>query len=210
MAAARRRDRQTSVMTNSKQWTRVIVLAPSDDGLKSPAALQRIFEEREWYAIERSDPYDAMVELCLRERAQSARSAWGVGRLEDVALVIVHADHWDGSALSISDLIDAVTTHVPEASIWEFVGNTLRRIHAGAIDMSRDESLSDSANEPATETSESMQPLGWPDEAIELKESGLHQSSSARRDTMMAMRLTREEIDMLLDDREPALEREVS
>jgi hypothetical protein len=65
-------------------------------------------------------------------------------------------------------------------------------------------------NEPIASEQESTQPLRWPDEGIELAESDSHQPSSIRCDSTTTMRLTREEIDMLLDDREPVLESEAS
>jgi hypothetical protein len=116
-------DRSTAPISQD-QWTRVVVLAPAP--APSPSAnlgatslspqVQTQFEQRDWFAIEHHDPYLAMAELCLRERAQAARAAWGLQRMERMALVILHPEHWPAEMLD--DLIQAVRACLSDITVY--------------------------------------------------------------------------------------------
>lgn len=105
-------------MPCTSEWTRVIVLAPPPE-TGGPAALSEglrsQFAARDWFAVLQHDPYLAMTELCLRERAQTARSAWGLQRMEQLALVILGMERWDQA----DGLVDAVRANLPAASVWQ-------------------------------------------------------------------------------------------
>jgi len=105
-------------MPPTHEWTRVVVLSPPSlaagrttglsDGLKS------LFAARDWFAIEQHDPYLAMAELCLRERAQVARAGWGLQRMEQIALVILEPERWP----RLDELVSAVNEYLPNATVW--------------------------------------------------------------------------------------------
>jgi hypothetical protein len=119
-------DRSTATISQD-QWTRVVVLAPAPppSSLANPGAaagttslspqVQAQFEQRDWFAIEHHDPYLALAELCLRERAQAARTAWGLQRMEKIALVILHPARWPDQV--VAELTQAVQRHMPSASV---------------------------------------------------------------------------------------------
>jgi hypothetical protein len=105
--------------TNSNEWTRVVLLAPPSSGQTSSEVgepLKSLFAARDWFAIQLSDPYQAMAELCLRERAQAARAGWGLKRLEQLALAIHQPYVWQDQV--INELVDSVRQYLPSVTIW--------------------------------------------------------------------------------------------
>src|SRR4029453_18060577 len=102
-------------MALTNEWTRVVVLTPpSSKGFGLSEGLKKLFAARDWFAVEQHDAYLAMAELCLRERAQVARSAWGLQRMELIALVVMHPEQWP----QLQQLVNAVHQFVPSATIW--------------------------------------------------------------------------------------------
>ena len=110
----------------SHEWTRVVVLRSDADGPKD-ARLNAIFVARDWYAIEHANAWQAMAELCLRERAQAARAAWGLQRMERSALVLL--DPLEERELF--DFVQSVKKHLPGTSIWSWSGVDLEPLAAG-------------------------------------------------------------------------------
>jgi len=78
------------------------------------ARLRERLAERRVNAVEAASPVEAMAEICLQERAQRARSAWGLQRSMRSALVVVDRGHWR----DLSPMLDAIDRHLPEASVW--------------------------------------------------------------------------------------------
>src|SRR5688572_14735153 len=114
------------VMASTNQWTRVVVLTPAasfngGSGVSSGLSpeLKAIFSARDWFAVEQNDPNLAMAELCLRERAQTARAAWGLQRMEQLALVVLEPQKW----LQLDELATAVRTYIRCATIWTVAEN---------------------------------------------------------------------------------------
>src|SRR5512145_2153714 len=102
-------------MSATGPWTRVILLTPPQSeggGLSEP--LQQEFTVRDWFAVQVHDPYLALTELFVREKAQATRSSWGLQRMEQLALVITHAHNW----AHIDWLAESVRRYVPHASVW--------------------------------------------------------------------------------------------
>src|SRR5262245_42481345 len=117
-----------SVLSKQGQWTRVVVLMPpqneaprppqpgpvheapplNDTSLAEP--LRAAFAARDWFPILQHDPYLAFAELSLREQAQSSRAAWGLQRMEEIALVIVSTTVWPAEI--VHDLASAVRSHL--------------------------------------------------------------------------------------------------
>jgi hypothetical protein len=126
-------DGRTSVINQSGQWTRVVVLTPASASQAGPdrsagsgpapngssslsEPLRALFAARDWFPIFQHDPYLAFAELALREQAQSARSAWGLRRMEQTALVIIGQTAWPAEL--IQELTLAVHRYLPSISIW--------------------------------------------------------------------------------------------
>src|SRR5215510_1021765 len=103
---------RANAMPSTNEWTRVVVLTPPPSkGAGLTEGLKKLFAARDWFAVEQQDPYLAMAELCLRERAQVARSAWGLQRMELIALVVLQPAQWP----QLQQLVDAVHQFVPSA-----------------------------------------------------------------------------------------------
>src|SRR5688500_8563680 len=123
-------------MPSQTEWTRVVVLTPSPNGGPGPGAaipaaggpaagaaipgrgvtddLKSQFAQRDWFAVEQHDPFLAMAELCLRDRAQATRASWGLQRMEQLALVVVNPQQWP----LLSHMVAAVGRFVPVATVW--------------------------------------------------------------------------------------------
>jgi hypothetical protein len=132
---------RATVSAGSGEWTRVIVLtsrgecagaehagdepdkpplSAASPGVHSagalPESLRDAFAARDWFAVVHDDPYLALADLAVRDITQTARAAWGLQRLERLALVIVQPSVWPEAMLN--DLVDAAARHLPNASIW--------------------------------------------------------------------------------------------
>lgn len=197
------------------EWTRVIVLAPdasaapgaadsdatsSETRIGPTESLKAEFERRDWFAIVQNDPYQALAELALREQAQIARAAWGLQRMEGLALLVIEPGRWPGDMLA--PLLDAVRRCVPQASIW-----TARDDRIEPVPSAESARL---APAPPSEPS-------WEPSKLRLRSAHAAQGGSivesAARDVFSTTpaidvvvsndgRLSREEIDMLLHDGE--------
>jgi hypothetical protein len=111
----------------SQDSTSVIVLnAEARTPLGLTHRLKSLFGQQGWYAVSYHDPYLAMAELCLRERAQASRAAWGLQRAEHMALVIVDPHRWPG----VDGLVAAIKRYTPSASVWSYREGELRSIAA--------------------------------------------------------------------------------
>lgn len=130
------------------EWTRVIVLAPSAvapesnpsttpdsasrtgpetspaSGLSAP--LTEEFQRRDWFAVVQHDPYLALAELALRERAQAARAAWGLQRMEGLALVAIEPSRWPGTL--VREMFSAVRRWLPPSvTVWTAINDRIDR-----------------------------------------------------------------------------------
>jgi hypothetical protein len=193
------------------EWTRVIVLIPSspsetpgNSALPPPPAsalsesLRRQFSERDWFPVAHHDPYLALAELALRDRAQTTRAAWGLQRMEGIALVIVQPETWPHPLLD--DLMKAARRCVNDATIWTVTDEVIERAATPSAALSTIR-----ANDFAPDASPTPAPVGSSRSAI----SSSPQPGSAPADNDGHMRtqgsdvdrmarLNRDEIDMLL------------
>lgn len=92
----------------------IVLTPPPPDGCGMTEGLKALFAARDWFAVQQHDPYLAMAELCLRERTQAARAAWGLQRMEQIALVVLQPERWQ----HLDELIAAVRRYLPNASAW--------------------------------------------------------------------------------------------
>jgi hypothetical protein len=102
--------------------TCAIVVDPS--GRKPDERLAALLDERQWEAVAIDDPHLALAELCVRERLEVSRSAWGLARAGELALVISPSKA-DDEATQTRQLFNAVRTYVPRASVWLFASGEL-------------------------------------------------------------------------------------
>lgn len=176
-----------NAMALTNEWTRVVVLTPptaAGGGLSE--GLKRLFAARDWFAVEQHDPYLAMAELCLRERAQVARSAWGLQRMELIAMVVMQPEQWP----KLQELVDAVHQFVPTATIWSASPNdTVSPLSAIARESSRTIDRSTSRQQEVI-----VEPSAPADAALAALVVEPHKSAAAA-----SQRISREEIDMLLN-----------
>lgn len=90
-------------------------------GGDDPARLRALLVARDWHAATQHDPYLALAELCIRRRAQTSRSAWGLAGSERQALVINEPDKFTG----LVDLLAAMKKYLPQARVMRYQGGTL-------------------------------------------------------------------------------------
>ncbi|MCA9286042.1 MAG: hypothetical protein KDA22_12535 [Phycisphaerales bacterium] len=100
----------------------VVLSRPGDP---ESARLHERLAERRVSAVESASPVEAMAEVCLQERAQRARSAWGLQRSSRLALVVVDRSHWR----TLSAMLEALGSHLPEASVWMCDEHLALQIH---------------------------------------------------------------------------------
>jgi hypothetical protein len=112
---------------SDRDATRCVVLAPPEVNLDE--ALRARLREHGWRTMTVHDPHIALAELCLQERLQASRSAWGLQRAEQLALVLALGG--SEAAERVSMLVNAVRRYVPAASIWKYEDGALRLIDAG-------------------------------------------------------------------------------
>ena len=97
---------------------------PPAGGLST--ALAEEFQRRDWFAVVQHDPYLALAELALRERAQAARAAWGLQRMEGLALVAIEPSRWPGTL--VRDMFSAVRRWLPPSvTVWTAIDDRIDR-----------------------------------------------------------------------------------
>lgn len=188
-------------MDATGQWTRVILLTPPhEQGGGMSESLRAQFEERDWFAIQQHEPHMAFTELCLRDKTQATRSSWGLQRMEQLALVITHPHFWS----DLDQLAAAVRKYVSVATVWiadddrvqqfESAGTTEADAVAGTFDEG------DSEPEEASVFRELPMPAPVA-RSIPNGPSipnGLSNHAEKSDPATTSQRITREEIDMLL------------
>lgn len=196
-------------MSTTEQWTRVILLVPpalQPRGVDQ--AMQAQFAARDWFPIHVHDPYIALAELCVREKSQISRSAWGLQRLEQISLVILEPAEWESASVHVRELIATVQRYVPVASVWLIQGDQIVPAHLAA--MHNNDFITPSAlgspNGHATAQASAMhgQHMHAEHQAGPLRLSSVPARAANTRDAAdddvpSSTRLTREEIEMLLD-----------
>lgn len=109
-------------MTVMEERTRCIVLRPETDA--DTQRLDAALASREWSRIDWNGPYEAMVELCLCQRAEASRAAWGLENREQLALTVA-------DVVAGAELVDAVRRYLPSVQIWRLEGEELSLEHEG-------------------------------------------------------------------------------
>ncbi len=130
-------------MESTAGRTKCVVLAPNAKSVDG--RLQSQLEQRHWDALVTDVPLMAMAELCLAQRMQSSRAAWGLTGADGVALVVIEPSHWS----DLSVMLGAIKRYVPVVGAWAFEDGALRCI-AEVAEADRDEVLGRVAPLPKT------------------------------------------------------------
>ncbi|MCH8824473.1 MAG: hypothetical protein IH984_13315 [Planctomycetes bacterium] len=91
-----------------------IVLTPKPEHVNEE--LKQLLEARNWHVRQTNVPLLAMSDLCLLERTQASRSAWGLSRSEGIALIVVEPEHWP----ELQTMLGAIAQYLPIVSIWSY------------------------------------------------------------------------------------------
>lgn len=197
----------TSTLPRPGPWTRVIVLAPphastasaGGDGASLPANLRQAFEARDWFSVVHHDPYSAMTELALRERALAARAAWGLQRMEGLAVVVVDPASWPASV--ISDFIGATRRWLPEAALWTAMDDRIEPVAPSNFDPVGLVNVTRPAMKPDLASLVAALPRGQAAATAVSDQNGTtNREQPPISKAVTPSRLSRDEIDMLLED----------
>ena len=104
-------------MSSSDQETKCVLLASPADGNHVRDQL----DARGWVAHVANDPLPALAELCLLDRLDAKRRAWGRPN-NGLALVVVKPSRWT----QLPAMLSAARRYVPAAALWLFDDGTLK------------------------------------------------------------------------------------
>ncbi len=125
----RTRSDQTIKMPSTDCRTICVLLAPKGDRAQDCGKdVQLMLDRRGWIAHEANDALGALTELCLLERTQSLRQAWGLQTVERLALVVVAPQRWP----QLPAMVSAARRYVPKVTLWSFVDGGLHPLDAEA------------------------------------------------------------------------------
>ncbi len=115
------------MMPSSDCRTRCVLLAPKGDRDQGRGEILRsLLDRRGWIAHEANDPLAALAELCVLQRTQASRRAWGLTPAESLALVVVEPKCWP----QLEAMLAAARRYLPQADQWSFVNGGLHPIGA--------------------------------------------------------------------------------
>jgi hypothetical protein len=120
---------QREFMPISAERTRCVVLLPVEGELNG--RLAAAVAARHWSASTHHDPYQALVELGLRDKAQASRAAWGLQPSERAVLLLGERDLLRRGHIDCDALIDAVRRFLPRVEIFEFAAGRLLETPGG-------------------------------------------------------------------------------
>lgn len=199
--ALRERQRTGTPMESTNSRTTCVVLTSSE---QLDVAINSAFVERGWRAHLANDPLLAMADLCLLDKAQTSRSAWGLPRAEPLRLLIVEPQQWR----DVASMVAAVRTHLPATDVWEARNGALTRVVEAQVAPA-------AAPAPAppqlTTSRPARSPSDGPGEApveppmhrdpapLRLTEASAPGSGPASEDESDSPQITPEELAMLLD-----------
>jgi len=95
----------------SDHETKCVLLASTASGSR----VREQLDARGWAAHLSSDPLPALAELCLLDRLDAKRRAWG-RPTNGLALVIVEPSRWS----QLPEMLSAARRYVPTAALWTF------------------------------------------------------------------------------------------
>jgi hypothetical protein len=108
-----------------------VLLAPKGDRAQDRGDdVQSVLDQRGWFAHEADTVLGALAELCLLERTQALRQAWGLQTVERLALVVVEPQRWP----QLPAMMSAAHRYVPKATLWSFADGGLQPLDAESRD----------------------------------------------------------------------------
>lgn len=119
--ALRERQRTGTPMESTNSRMTCVVLTSSE---QLDVGINSAFVERGWRAHLANDPLMAMADLCLLDKAQTSRSAWGLPRAEPLRLLIVEPQQWR----DVASMVAAIGRHLPATDVWEARDGALTRV----------------------------------------------------------------------------------
>jgi hypothetical protein len=108
-----------------------VVLLPVEGEVNG--RLAEALASRHWHPSTHHDPFLALAELGLRDRAQASRAAWGLQPSEQAVLLLGQRDLLERGRVDCDALVDAVRRFLPRVKIFEFTsGRLLEQAASGA------------------------------------------------------------------------------
>ena len=98
-------------MPSHDQKTKCVLLASTANSTR----VREQLDARGWAAHLSSDPLHALAELCLLDRLDAKRRAWG-RPTNGLALVVVEPSRWS----QLPAMLSAARRYVPTAGLWTF------------------------------------------------------------------------------------------
>lgn len=87
-------------------------------------ALRAAATQRGWRVVPFDEPIEALAELAIRERAQAARSAWGLPRVDQVVMTVVEPSQCE----AFHDLSSAMAKYFPSVERYVLTDNRLTAV----------------------------------------------------------------------------------
>ena len=144
-----------------------MLLAPKGDRAQDCGDdIQSMLDHRGWIAHKADDALGALAELCLLERTQSLRRAWGLQTVERLALVVVEPQRWP----QLPAMVSAVRRYVPKAALWSYADGGMHSLVAQVQAQETRQCVADAPNTPRDRTVEVTPPPISSDEIAMLLE----------------------------------------
>ena len=103
-------------------FTRFVLLRPRE--APCPPPLADALRERWSHVHQVENPLGALAELCVLERMEHPRRAYGLPPSERIALIVLERNAWN----DLSDLLRTVRDRLPEVSVWVHTGELLLEV----------------------------------------------------------------------------------
>jgi len=162
-------------MSNDHE-TKCVLLASTASGSR----VREQLDARGWAAHLSSDPLPALAELCLLDRLDAKRRAWG-RPTNGLALVIVEPSRWS----QLPEMLSAARRYVPTAALWTFDNGRLT-----PLVLEHDSDNGSDASGPADRTNDAAP------RSYEMRTTPEAPNASPHDDSR---KITGDEISMLLD-----------
>ncbi len=146
-------------MPSRNNATRCVLLAPAGDG----SDVREQLSKQGWIAHPADDPLPALAELCLLQRLDASRRAWGRTQGEALALVVVEPSRWD----QLPAMLAAARRYVPSAELLSY--------EAGALKPMPNAAAPDTYDKPAAERPDIEPPAISGDEIAMLLDMNSHE-----------------------------------
>jgi len=163
--------------TNDRTTCIVLMHNNERNATSADDVVRHALEQRGWAITYLDDPTQAMVELAICERAQTARAAWGLQRAANVVLAIDQPQCYEL-------LLDAVAHYLPTVQVYDCSGGKLRLLQQSTNGQTPSITKPEQVSEPKAQTSAT---------------TDRRESDDESRDANTSPSISRDELDMLLE-----------